>query len=125
MRAQHSSSINELNEQKDILIESLSERIRNLENQLKELELFLAHSKMQHTSGEINDDSYKIAYDSVNEGFKRILSEKKYLQDLADYLNETERRDEESSTSPTTEDSLDVHDGESDMVYVKMKEELV
>lgn len=119
LKTQHTSAIEELQEQKNILMESLNERNKTLEGQIKELEIFLANSKMQHMSGEIDDKHYQVIYDAVNNGFKRILSEKKFLTEVLNFLSATDLSVDESSwNNPkhAMEDKI------PDMVYVKMKE---
>lgn len=124
LRKQHSSSIEELKEQRDALLESLNERIKKLDNQIKELEIFLANSKMQHTSGEIDDQAYRTAYEAVNRGLNRAISEKNHLKELTEFLKNAEftvqkpmlNREEKRATSTPLGKIPDI-------VYIKMKEE--
>ncbi|MEM4245809.1 MAG: CdvA-like protein [Candidatus Bathyarchaeia archaeon] len=120
LRSQHISSIGELEEQKKVLVESLLDRSAKLDSQIKELELFLANCKMQHTAGEIDDNSYSIAFESVDKGFKRVLAEKSYLKEVVDFLNEAHLafdeglRDERQSYPEAV--------GEPDMVVIRVKD---
>ena len=120
LRSQHISTIDELEEQKQILIESLRTRGEKLENQIRELEIFLANCKMQHSSGEIDSSSYDLSYEAVDNGFKKVLSEKSYLKEIENFLNEVNVQIYESeekkiqNPAPNTEIP--------DMVVVKMKE---
>lgn len=119
LKNQHTSAIDELQDQKSVLVESLSERSKKLEGQIKELEIFLANSKMQHMSGEVDDKHYQTIYDAVNCGFKRTLSEKKYLTDILNFLETTNL----STKVDAQETSLYGDDDKvPDTVYVKMKE---
>ncbi|MBS7645216.1 MAG: CdvA-like protein [Candidatus Bathyarchaeia archaeon] len=126
LRRQHSSSVEELKEQREVLLESLNERMRKLDNQIKELEIFLANSKMQHTSGEINDQAYKTAYEAVNNGLNRAISEKNHLRELTEFLKNAEftiqrpgliREEERQASTPIGKIP--------DIVYVKMREEAI
>ncbi len=131
LRKQHSSSIEELKEQKDILLESLKDRMQKLDNQIKELEIFLANSKMQHSSGEIDEQAYKTAYEAVNRGLNIAISEKNHLKELTDFLKNAEStinektNDENESEIPNLNDkNVSTHLGKiPDIVYLKMKEE--
>ena len=131
LRKQHSSSIEELKEQKEILLESLKERIQKLDNQIKELEIFLANSKMQHSSGEIDEQAYKTSYEAVNRGLNIAISEKNHLKELTDFLknaestiNEKTNDDNESEIPNSNGKNVSTHLGKiPDVVYVKMKEE--
>jgi hypothetical protein len=130
LRKQHSSSIEELKEQRSILLESLKERSKKLENQIKELEIFLANSKMQHTSGEIDEQAYKTAYEAVNRGLNIAISEKTHLKELIDYLTNVETTIHTHTTNNESETSISNKNSSStpidkipDVVYIKMKEE--
>jgi hypothetical protein len=123
LHQQHSNTIEELKEQRDVLLDSLQERTDKINNQIKELEIFLANSKMQHQSGEIDDEAYQIAYEAVNQGLNKAISEKNYLKELADFLKNVEssasqiNEDEETSSNVTPIKKI------PDIVYIKMKEE--
>lgn len=118
LKNQHTSAIDELQDQKKVLMESLNERNEKLEGQIKGLEIFLANSKMQHMAGEVDDNHYQIIYDSVNSGFKRILSEKKYLTEILSFLGTTDLQiKDDLEEAPKQEDEK-----VPDMVYIKMKE---
>ncbi len=120
MRAQHLSSIDELEEHKRILVESLNERSSKLDSQVKELELFLANIKMQHAAGEIDTETYNLAYEAVNVGFKRDLSEKTYLKDVMNFLNQVHliTGDDEERLDHALQDTSRI----PDTVVVRMKE---
>lgn len=124
LRRQHSSSVEELKEQREILLESLEERMRRLDNQIKELEIFLANSKMQHTSGEISDQAYKTAYEAVNNGLNRAISEKNHLRELVEFLKNAESTIQKPSLFREEERQPPIPIGKiPDVVYVKMREE--
>ncbi|WP_455367545.1 CdvA-like protein [[Eubacterium] cellulosolvens] len=120
LRSQHISTIDELEEQKKILIESLRTRGEKLEGQIRELELFLANCKMQHSAGEIDPNSYNLAYEAVDNGFKMVLSEKSYLKEIENFLNEVNlqiyENEEKRFQNPTPNTEI------ADRVVVKMRE---
>ncbi len=120
LRSQHISTIDELEEQKQILIESLRTRGEKLENQIRELEIFLANCKMQHSSGEIDSNSYDLSYEAVDNGFKKVLSEKSYLKEIENFLNEVNVQIYESEEKKIQNPALNTEI--PDMVVVKMKE---
>jgi len=87
LKTRHENSLEELETQRKSLIEKLYERKKRLDLKIKALELFLANSKMQQSSGEISGEAFKIALESINIGLKRALSERNYLKEMIDFLS--------------------------------------
>jgi hypothetical protein len=116
LKSRHESSIEDLEDQKKSLIEKLYERKRKLEIKIKALELFLANSKMQQSSGEISGEAFKVALESINIGLKRAISEMNYIKEMIDFLSNV-KTSNVSSVKPAALKPL----GE-DVVVVKLKE---
>ncbi|MEM1588003.1 MAG: CdvA-like protein [Candidatus Bathyarchaeia archaeon] len=116
LKSRHESSLAELEDQKKSLIEKLYERKKRLELKIKALEIFLANSKMQQSSGEISGEAFKIALESINIGLKRAFSERSYIKEMIDFLSNVKTLNV-SSLKPTGLKSIS-----EDVVLVKLKE---
>lgn len=116
LKTRHENSLEELEDQRKSLIEKLYERKKRLELKIKALELFLANSKMQQSSGEINGEAFKIALEAINIGLKRALSERNYIKEMVDFLSSVKTLTG-SSLKPANLKPL-----EEDVVLVKLKE---
>ncbi|MEM4649955.1 MAG: hypothetical protein QXP78_04740, partial [Candidatus Bathyarchaeia archaeon] len=92
------------------------ERKKRLELKIKALEIFLANSKMQQSSGEISGEAFKIALESINIGLKRAFSERSYIKEMIDFLSNVKTLNV-SSLKPTGLKSIS-----EDVVLVKLKE---
>jgi len=75
---------------------------------------------MQHAAGEIDTETYNLAYEAVNVGFKRDLSEKTYLKDVMNFLNQVHliTSDDEERLDHALQDTSRI----PDTVVVRMKE---
>lgn len=117
LKSRHESSIEELEDQRKSLIGKLYERKRKIELKIKALELFLANSKMQQSSGELTSEAFKIALESINIGLKRAISEINYIKEMIDFLSNVKISSNMSPVKPAALKPL----GE-DVVIVKLKE---
>ncbi len=78
----HDANLNELETRREDLKRKLALVGSRLDQQIRELEMFLATNKMQLASGEIDPQAYKIAADSIENGLKRIFSAKKQIETI-------------------------------------------
>lgn len=93
LKTQHESAVNELQTRRAASIDDLKNRKKRFDEQVKELETFLANNKMQHSSGEIGDEAYKIANESIHSGLERTLAERKDIESYIDYLSRLENKE--------------------------------
>lgn len=81
-RRNHELSLKELEARREALAKKLTSINTRLDQQVRELEMFLANNKMQLASGEIDPQAYKIATDSVERGLERTLCAKRDIEDV-------------------------------------------
>jgi hypothetical protein len=82
-RRNHEIGLRELEARKEALTKKLSSVCARLDEQVRELEMFLATNKMQLASGEIDPQAYKIAADSIEGGLNRAFSAKTDIEKLS------------------------------------------
>jgi ribosomal protein L29 len=78
----HDANLNELETRREDLKKKLVQVRSRLDQQIRELETFLATNKMQLASGEIDPQAYKIAADSIENGLKRTFSAKTEIETI-------------------------------------------
>jgi CRISPR/Cas system-associated endonuclease Cas3-HD len=122
MKREHGSSIDKLDDARKKLIQNLSDRKSRLHDQIRELEASLANNKMQHASAEIGDEAYSAMSDSIRSGLKRLLSEKRYIEETVEQLSP--HPTQYGSTLPPTTVPQPVVTPSKDVVVVHMKESI-
>jgi hypothetical protein len=80
MKAQHELALRELKERSKELIGRLNDVKESFNKQIKILETFFASNKIQHSSGEIDSESYRVAIESIRNGLKRVVAQKQALE---------------------------------------------
>jgi len=123
MKREHGSSIQKFEDMRRKLIESLSARKTGLHDQIRELETSLANNKMQHASAEIGDEAYSGMCDSIRAGLKRMLSEKRYVEETVEQLT-TPQPTSYNSTLPHATLPQPGTTTPRDVVVVHMKEKI-
>jgi len=93
---QYTEAMNRLQETHGNLINTLKGIIEDLERQSKSLERFLGNIKVQHKTGEMNDETYKVASEYLMFGITNAANEKK------DILNILDKLVSPTETSPTS-----------------------
>jgi transposase-like protein len=81
-RRNHDESLNDLEARREALTKKLTSVIARLDQQIRELETFLANNKMQLAAGEIDPQAYKIATDSIERGLSRAFSAKRDAEEI-------------------------------------------
>ena len=122
MKKEHGSSIEKLSETRKKLVQKLSERKTRLHDQIRELETSLANNKMQHASSEIGDEAYREMCESIRSGLKRLMSEKRYVEETVEQL--TPHVTPYNSTLPPATFQEPATAAPSDIVVVHMKEKV-
>jgi len=121
MKAQHESVLKELKERSKELIEKLNNVKEDLNKQIKILETFLTNNKIQHSSGEIDDESYKIVNESIRNGLNRLVSQKQTIEkSIENFLNI-----ESLALKPTLElskQNLKKNEDSQDIVLIRVKD---
>ncbi|MFH1328975.1 MAG: CdvA-like protein, partial [Candidatus Bathyarchaeota archaeon] len=82
------------------LADKLNNRIDDLECQSKSLERFLGNVKVQHKTGEMNEETYSVASENLIFGINNATLEKKDVMSALDSLTSP------SETSPVSEQQL-------------------
>ncbi len=115
LRDQHSHAIEQFKQVQEGLAKELSSKLEDLKREARELESLMANNKMQHSSGEIDDLSYKVSTEAIRSGIERILSERKEIEDYLGYLASLDAKPSkpEPSTIPRS----------PDVIVVKVKNE--
>jgi len=81
-RRNHDLNLNELETRREALTRKLTSVSTRLDQQIRELETFLANNKMQLAAGEIDPQAYKIATDSIEKGLGRAFSAKRDVEEM-------------------------------------------
>jgi len=107
-RRNHDQSLNELETRREALTRKLASVIARLDQQIRELETFLANNKMQLAAGEIDPQAYKIATDSIEKGLSRAFSAKRDVEEIlrSTIALRNSRPDGQFRTMPTHETPL-------------------
>jgi len=104
-RRNHDLNLSELETRRETLTKKLASVSARLDQQIRELETFLANNKMQLAAGEIDPQAYKVATDSIEKGLSRAFSAKRdiegILRDAA--TPRSSRFDNELRRMPTNE----------------------
>lgn len=82
-RRTHDINLKELEARREALTKKLCSVSARLDEQVRELEMFLATNKMQLASGEIDPQAYKIAVDSIEGGLTRAFSAKRDIEKMS------------------------------------------
>jgi predicted RNase H-like nuclease (RuvC/YqgF family) len=123
LKREHGSSIEKLEDTRKKLVQSLSERKVKLHDQVRELETSLANNKMQRASEEIGDEAYRVMCDSIRSGLKRLLSEKRHVEEMDEELKRPETQPYSSTLpSPILLQPKTITSG--DMMVVHLKEKI-
>jgi hypothetical protein len=80
MKAQHELALRELKERSKELIGRLNDVKESFNKQIKILETFFASNKIQHSSGEIDSESYRVTTESIRNGLKKVVAQKQALE---------------------------------------------
>jgi sporulation protein YlmC with PRC-barrel domain len=82
LRKAYEAATSELEEVRKTLIEKLKVRADEVESQIRDMEKFLANIEVQHMTGEIDDEAYQLAADSLKLGLSQLVAEKKDVETL-------------------------------------------
>ncbi|MGQ9542820.1 MAG: CdvA-like protein [Candidatus Bathyarchaeia archaeon] len=70
----------------DEAVKKLAERSQRLDEQIRLLQSVMANNKMHYTSGEIGEEEYCLANESIQKGLHRFMQEKKDIEDKINSL---------------------------------------
>lgn len=90
LRKTYEAATTELEEMRKILIEKLRVRADEVETQVRDLEKFLANIEVQHMTGEIDDEAYQLATNSLKLGLSQLNAEKKDVETLLAEITQPE-----------------------------------
>jgi len=74
---QYKESMRRLEETHKILLDSLTKRVEDLDRHVRNLEKFLGNLKVQHKTGEMSEETFKVASEYLTAGINNSLHEKK------------------------------------------------
>jgi len=120
---EYKDSMVKLEETQKELAEKLTRKISEIDNHIKHLEKFLGHLKVQHKTGEINDETYKTASDYLLSGIKKALQEREDIKKSLEYVTMPEQQQFSSSTSTTTTTDLTSHEEINRPIVVHLQDE--
>lgn len=120
--SQYRSSLAKLEEEHKALIESLKERVKELEAHIHHLERFLGHLKVQHKAGEISDETYRLASEYLNSVIAKTLQEKKDVESTLNLLT-SPPKEPAYEQAPMPEPSPAVGEGEEPLVVKVVHED--
>jgi len=75
-------NLSDLGSRREALTRKLASVGARLDQQIRELETFLANNKMQLAAGEIDAQAYKIATDCIENGLNRTFSTKRDVEEM-------------------------------------------
>jgi hypothetical protein len=79
LKDQYGQAKDELLKKSEIVIDKLTKRVKQLDEQIKTVQSLIANNKMQYTSGEINENVYCNANESIQGALKRFNFERDEL----------------------------------------------
>ncbi|OGD53532.1 hypothetical protein A3K80_07135 [Candidatus Bathyarchaeota archaeon RBG_13_38_9] len=79
LKDQYGQAKDELLKRSETVIDKLAERVKQLDDQIKTVQSLMANNKMQYTSGEINENVYCNANESIQGALKRFHFERDEL----------------------------------------------
>jgi uncharacterized membrane protein len=121
MKAQHELALRELKERSKELIGKLNDVKESFNKQIKILETFFASNKIQHSSGEIDSESYRVAIESIRNGLKRVVAQKQALEKSMENLANIESLMLKSN-SELLKQSSEKNETSQDIVLVRVKD---
>lgn len=77
---QNETILNDLETRRSTLITTLKDEVDRLNTKIKALQTFIANIKVEHLTGDIDDQAYATANDAVQVGLEKIYLEKKDLE---------------------------------------------
>ncbi len=86
LKEQFRQARDDLLRRSEVAVQKLAERSQRLDEQVKIIQSLMANNKMHYTSGEIGEDAYSVANESIQNGLRRFSSEKKSTDDKINSL---------------------------------------
>ena len=100
LRKAYETATNELEEVRKTLIEKLKARGDDVEFQVRDMEKFLANIEVQHMTGEIDDEAYQLAADSLKLGLSQLVAEKKDVETILTEITHPEAAPPPAAPAP-------------------------
>lgn len=86
LKEQFKQARDDLLRRSEVAIQKLAERSQKLDEQVKIIQSLMANNKMHYTSGEIGEDAYSSANESIQNGLRHFSSEKKSIDEKINSL---------------------------------------
>lgn len=83
---QHEAILTDLESRRSALLTTLKDEAEKLTTKIKELQTFIANIKVEHLTGDIDDEAYATGNDAVQVGLEKIYLEKKDLETTLDEI---------------------------------------
>lgn len=89
LRKSYARAMEELEEKRKELVATLKGRVSQLRTEAHELEKFLARIEVDHMTGDIDEESYKLLGNSLRATLARLVSEIKDIEEILAKLSAT------------------------------------
>jgi len=120
LKEQFRQAREELLKTSETTIEKLAGRIQRLDEQIKLIQFLIANNKMHYTSGEIGEDAYSLANESIQSGLRQFSSERKTIEDKINALIASRDSAEEAGTLKPETETKPVQSPEQGIVPAKI-----
>ena len=104
-------AIAEIEAKQKTLVEKMTKKISELEQQMKTLEFLLVNSEIRHVSGEIEEDTYNREHDVLSLGLDTTRNELNEIKEAVTSISEHEitiQEPTESQIEPETQEDVAV-----------------
>jgi hypothetical protein len=99
LKEQFRQARDDLLKRSEAAVEKLAETSQKLDEQIKVIQAIMANNKMHYTSGELGEEAYNLANESVQNGLRHFSSEKKSMEDKINSLIASRDSAEDIGTS--------------------------
>ena len=102
--------LSQLKKDAQILSDDIADQICRCEEEMKAMNYAVLNLELEHEIGKVDEDSYKAAFNNLQENLKRVMSEKNELEQAKTKLSNMVLGDSLLSTSkikPTIESSIE------------------
>ncbi len=99
LKEQFRQARGDLLKRSEAAVEKLAETSQKLDEQMKIIQTIMANNKMHYTSGELGEEAYNLANETIQNGLRHFSSEKKNIEDKINTLIASRDSAEDIGTS--------------------------
>lgn len=96
-------AVTEIENRQKVLLEKMSSKISELEQQIKSFEMLLANFEIQHVGGEVDEEVYRRETDLLSMGLETVRQELGSIKEAVNQLSSSTRTTEATVPTPTSE----------------------